>query len=228
MERSLRHVGLRLLGRAHVGLGHDLHQRHAGAVEIDVGVFGMLVVDRLAGVLLQVQALDADLERLAVGAHLDLALADDRALVLRDLVALRQVRIEVVLAVEHRGQVDARLEAEAGAHRLIDAGLVDHRQHAGHGRIHQRHVAVGSAAEGRRRAREQLGVGGDLGMHLQADHDLPVAGGALDQVAVALASRVLHHHPHAGRPWRLARAGCLEPHPAFLAKSGRRRMTASR
>ena len=53
-------VGLRLLGRAHVGPRHDLHQRHARAVEVDVGVVGVLVVDRLAGVLLQMQALDAD------------------------------------------------------------------------------------------------------------------------------------------------------------------------
>ena len=60
---QLGHVGLGLLGRAHVGLGHDLHQRHARAIEIDQGQFGVLVVDRLAGVLLQVQALDADLQR---------------------------------------------------------------------------------------------------------------------------------------------------------------------
>ena len=61
----------------------------------------MLVVDRLAGVLLQVQPLDADVQRLAVDVDLDLALADDRLLVLADLIALRQVGIEVVLAVEH-------------------------------------------------------------------------------------------------------------------------------
>ena len=63
MRAQLGHVGLGLLGRAHVGLGDDLHQRHARAIEIDEGQFRMLVVDRLAGVLLQVQALDADLQR---------------------------------------------------------------------------------------------------------------------------------------------------------------------
>jgi hypothetical protein len=70
---------------------------------------------------------------------IDLALADDRLLVLADLVALRQVGIEIVLAVEHRALVDLRLEAEPGAHRLLDAFLVDHRQHAGHRRVDQRH-----------------------------------------------------------------------------------------
>ena len=142
----------------------------------------MLVVDRLAGVLLQMQPLDADVHRLAVDVDLDLALADDRLLVLADLIALRQIRIEVVLAVEHAAQVDRGLEAEARAHRLRDAFLVDHRQHAGHRRVDQRDVGVGRAAELRRRAREQLGLGGDLGMHLHADDDLPVAGGAGDEV----------------------------------------------
>ena len=182
MRAQLRHVGLRLLGRAHVGLRDDLHQRDAGAVEIDVGIIRVLVVDRLAGVLLQMQALDADLHRLAVDVDLDLALADDRAACTGDLIALRQIGIEVVLAVEDALQVDLRLEAEAGAHRLRDAFRVDHRQHAGHRRVDQRDVAVGLGAECRRSAGEQLGVRGDLGMHLQADDDFPLAGRARDQV----------------------------------------------
>ena len=103
-------------------------------------------------------------------------------LVLRDLIALRQVGIEVVLAVEHGRQVDLGLEAQARADRLLDAELVDHRQHAGHGRIDQGDMAVGLAAELGGGAREQLGLGGDLGMHLQADDDFPVAGGTLDEV----------------------------------------------
>ena len=79
----------------------------------------MLVVQRLAGVLLQMQPLDADRDGLAaVEVDHDLALADDRRLVLADLIALRQIRIEIVLAVEHRAQIDLRVEAEPGAHRL--------------------------------------------------------------------------------------------------------------
>ena len=63
----------------------------------------VLVVQRLAGVLLEMQALDADLHGLAIG-HVDddLALADDRRFVLADLIALRQIGIEIVLAVEDR------------------------------------------------------------------------------------------------------------------------------
>ena len=66
----LADVGLGLVGRAQIGLGHDLHQGNAGAVEIDQRQGRMLVVEELAGVLLEVQALDADGDALAVG-HVD-------------------------------------------------------------------------------------------------------------------------------------------------------------
>ena len=105
------------------------------------------VVDRLAGVLLEVDALDADLAGDAGGeVDEDLALADDRVVELADLVALRQVGVEVVLAVEARDEVDLRLEPQAGAHRLLDAVVVDDRQHARHGRVDEaRRCVLGSA-----------------------------------------------------------------------------------
>ena len=171
----------RLLRRAQVRLRHDLHQRDARAVEIDVAQAGVLVVQQLAGVLLEVQPLDADVDASAVRQiDGDDAFADDRRLVLADLIALRQVGIEIVLPVEHRAVVDLRLEPEPGADRLLDAFLVDHRQHAGHRGVDQRDMLVRLAAEFGRGAGEQLGVGGDLGMDLHADHDLPVAGCAFD------------------------------------------------
>src|SRR5438046_1619295 len=88
--------------------------------------------------------------------RLGLRSADPRRLVLADLTALRQVRVEVILAVEDRAQVDPGLQAEHGADRLRDAGLVDDRQHARHRRVDQRDVAVGIAAELRRGPGKQL------------------------------------------------------------------------
>ena len=110
----------------------------------------MPIVQRFAGVLFQMKALDADRHGIAIG-HIehDLALPDDRRLVLTDLIALRQVGIEIVLAVERRPQIDLRLQPETGADRLLDAYLIDHRQHAGHRGIHKRHVRIGLATEGR-------------------------------------------------------------------------------
>ena len=113
----------------------------------------------------------------------DFALAHHRRLVLADLIALRQIGIEIVLPVEHRFQIDLRLQPEPGAHRLAHAFGIDHRQHARHRGVDQRHVRIRRAAEFGRGAGEQLGVGGDLRVHLHADHDLPVAGRAFDEVA---------------------------------------------
>ena len=109
------------------------------------------------------------------------ALADDRLLELRDLIALRQVGIEIVLPVENRFVVDLRLQPEPGADRLLDAFLVDDRQHARHRRIDQADIGVGRRAESGRGAGKQLCLRGHLRMHFEADDDLPVAGGAGDE-----------------------------------------------
>ena len=50
---QLRDVGLCLLGGSQIRLRDDLHQRDARAVQIDVGIIRVLVVQRLAGVLLE-------------------------------------------------------------------------------------------------------------------------------------------------------------------------------
>ena len=179
---QLLHVGGRLLRTAHVRPRDDLHQRGAGPVEIDEGEIGVLIVQALAGVLLQVQPLDPNREGRAVVALDDhLALADDRMGELADLVALRQVRIEVVLPVEAALQVDLRLQAQARADRLLHAAAVDHRQHPRHRRVHQADLLVRPRSEADGGAGEQLGVRGDLGVHLQAEDDFPRAGAALDQ-----------------------------------------------
>ena len=171
----------------------------------------MLVVQRLAGVLLQVQALDPDRHRVAaVGVDHHFAFAHDRRLELADLIALRQVGIEIVLAVEHRPQIDLGLQPEPGADRLPDALLVDHRQHAGHRRVDQRHVGVRLAAESGRRAGEQLRLRGDLGVNLQTDDHFPVAGRAFDQFRrVLLNAHGMPRCPPIARPAaRVKVAGC--------------------
>ena len=104
---DLLHVRDRFLRRAHVGLGDDLEQRRAGAIEVDARQAVEVLVQRLAGVLFEVRARDADrLARAVVEHDLERALLDDRLLVLADLVALRQIGIEVVLAREHRAVRD--------------------------------------------------------------------------------------------------------------------------
>src|SRR5262245_26492317 len=130
------------------------------------------------------QPLDADFDGLAVGHVQDhFALADQWGLVLADLIALRQIGIEIILPVEYRFQMNPRLEPEPGADRLADALLVDDRKHAWHRGVDERDLRVRRTAECGRSAGEQLGLRDDLRVHLHADDDLPIAGGALDELA---------------------------------------------
>ena len=191
---QLLQEGRRLFATAHVRLGDDLHQRDAGAVQVDKAAVRVLVVQAFAGILLQMQAFDADLDGFAVlEVDIDLALAHDGVLVLADLIALGQVGVEIVLAVEQRTQVDLGLEAQPGAHRLLDAFFVDHWQHAGETGIDERYLAVGLGAELGGGAREQLGLGCDLGMDFHADHDFPIAGFTLDGLGFSCRAHTFHH-----------------------------------
>jgi len=175
---QFHHIGGGFLGTAQVGARDDLHQGDAGAVQIDEGQRRVHVMDRLARVLFDMDPFDPHPAGDA-RAHLDqhLALADQRVIELRNLIPLRQIGIEIVLAVKGRAQIDLRLQPQTGAHRLFDAEFVDHRQHARHRRIDKGDVGIGFGAEGGRGAGEQLGPAGDLGVNLHADDDFPVAGG---------------------------------------------------
>ncbi len=161
---------------------HDLHQGRAGAVQVDIALGRRQVVDQLARVLFQMQALDADVEEGAVlGLHLDDTLADDREIELADLIAGRQVGVEIVLPVELAAPVDLGVEAQAGADGLFDAVFVQGRQHAGKAGVDQRHLFVRPRAEADGGARKQLGLRRHLGVDLQPHDDFPRAGTALDE-----------------------------------------------
>ncbi len=111
----------------------------------------MTIVQALAGILFEMNALDANHAGAAViQVHGHAALSDDWRLVLADLIALRQIRIEVILSVKNGYQIDLCVEAEAGTDGLSDALLINNREHAGHRRINKRHVRVGRAAKFRR------------------------------------------------------------------------------
>ena len=110
------------------------------------------------------------------------AFAHQRVVKLADLVALRQIGVEIVLPVKPAPRIDLRFYRHPGAHRLADTFAVGHRQHAGHRRIDQADLRIGFCPEGGGRAGKQLGVGSDLGVDFEADHDLPFAGGTVDAV----------------------------------------------
>ena len=171
-------IGDRLGGRAHVRLGDDLEQRHAGAVQVDVGGVARDrgVVDRLAGVLLEMDAHEphAQRARRAVLLERDVepAARDDRLLVLRDLIALGQIGIEVVLAREHGVAPDLAVRGEPGADRELDRAAVEHRQHARQREADRVDGVVRRQPVADRRGAEQLRGGAQLRVHFEPDHHL--------------------------------------------------------
>ena len=169
-----------LVGCAEVGLGDDLDQRRAAAVEVDVGArggVGKAVVEALAGVLFHVQARDADALRDRLAGHVecghdDHAVFGDGLVELRDLVALGRVGIEVVLAGEDAGLANLAADGLRREHRELDGLLVEQGQRAGQAEADGADVGVGFAAVLVLAAAEGLGFGEQLDVDLQADDGL--------------------------------------------------------
>src|SRR6516165_2430910 len=170
-----------LLGAPQIGLRDDLHQRDTGPVQIHESQGRMLVVQALAGILLEMQPGDADLAHGPVGhVQTDPAVSDNRLLILRDLITGRQVGIKVVLALEDAVQVDLGIEAEPGLDRLLNAKPVNDRQHPRKRGVDRRNLGVGLRPEIGRRPGKQLSLRDHLSMDLDPDHRLPLPRAALD------------------------------------------------
>ena len=73
-------------------------------------------MDELSGVFFEVQVVEADALRLAVGYDVEVAALRYRVLVLRYLVGLRQVGVEIMFAVEARAVLYLAVEAEPHFH----------------------------------------------------------------------------------------------------------------
>ena len=159
-----------LLGGAQVGLGDDLRERRAAAVEVDDARVGAVDapagadVDELGGVLLEMHAVDADLPERPAAAQ--------RLVVLGDLVALGQVGIEVVLAVEDRARRELGAEREPDHQPEVHGARVGDRQAAGQPQADRAGARVGRLAEGQLAAAEHLRRGRELDVDLQADDRL--------------------------------------------------------
>ncbi len=172
---DLLHVRHRLLGRAHVGLGDDLEQRCAGAIQIDAAGMGKALMQRLAGILLEMRAGDADdLDGAVVEHDRKLSLLDHRQLVLTDLITFRQIGIEIILAGEYRTARHLGADAQPKFDRHAHGFRIQHRQHAGIRQINQAGLGVRRCAIGRRAPRENLRLRGELRVYLESDDYFPV------------------------------------------------------
>ena len=99
----------------------------------------------------------------------------ERLVVLGDLVALRVVRIEVVLPREHRLLGDLRAERKAELDRPIDGGAVRDRQRARVRQADRAGVRVLRRPEARLAPAEHLRARLQMDMDLEADDCLPAA-----------------------------------------------------
>jgi hypothetical protein len=86
----------------------------------------------------------------------DDATGGERQLVLRNLIALGQVGIEVVLAREDRSLLDGAAERQRRTDRVVDRGVVQYRQRARQAETDRTDVGVGRRAERRAGAAEDL------------------------------------------------------------------------
>ena len=127
---------------------------------------------QFAGILFQMDPANGHTLLLArVEGDVQPAIAPQGQLVLADLIAFRQVGIEVALAREDVMWLDRAVQGQGNAHRESQGALVDDGQHPRHaqadradGAVRRRGHAIDHAA-----ATEHLGGGHQLGMNLQAD-----------------------------------------------------------
>ncbi len=160
----------RVAGRPQVGFGHDLNQWRTAAIEIEVGLpFGIrkALVQRFPGVFLHVHARDAHALGRAGRRELESARCRQRQLVLRDLITLRQIRIEVVLASEDRLFVDDAVERQGGLGGKIDRPAVQHRQSPRKPETNRANAGIRRMAESRAAAAENLGVCQEPGVYFE-------------------------------------------------------------
>ncbi|CAI8157197.1 MAG: Uncharacterised protein [Synechococcus sp. CC9902] len=135
-------------------------------------------MDQFPGIFLHVEAFNAD--RLQVGVlsffsnfNLDPALFSNGLVVLGNLVVLRQVWIEILLAVELAVFSDVEIEGHRRFHRILEHLLIEHREGPRQTTHHRIDVGVGVVTERRGSSRENFAVGSQLHMGFQTDHGFP-------------------------------------------------------
>ena len=147
--------------------------------------------------------------RCSAAGQLDRAVGRERLLVLRDLIALGQIRIEIVLPREDRMGVNPAAEGERGPNRQLHGPAVQDRQCARQPEADGTQLRVGLGAEAGAAAAENLGGRQELRVDLQADDRLKRGHGWGDCATETAAD-------HAERHGRCGRSG-----PRITRNSGR-------
>jgi len=122
-----------------------------------------------AGVFLQVSAPHADALCPLAGADIQVSVFRQRLFILRNLVALGQIGIEVILAREDAGLSHLAVQRQGGLDGQRHRVLVDHRERARHPQAHLAHrrVRQGLGVIHNSAGTEHLGARRQLHMHFQ-------------------------------------------------------------
>ena len=115
----------------------------------------MLIMHGFTGILFQMQTLNANFMAAAI-CQIDhqAAFAHNWLLELADLITLWQIGIKVIFAIKHTCQINLCLQAQPCLNGLAHTHLINHRQHARHRGIHQRHILVWICPKAGRGARK--------------------------------------------------------------------------
>ena len=126
-------------------------------------------MDELAGIFFHVNAGDADALGLAVDFDFKMAVCGDGQLVLGNLIAFWQIRVEIVLAGEPARFFYGAMGGQRHFNGVVHHFSVQHRQYAGHAQAHGTGVGVGRRAKSGRTAAENFGLGFELGVDFESD-----------------------------------------------------------
>src|SRR6516165_2406514 len=121
------------------------------------------IVERLAGVLFEVQPCDSDALGFSVVLDLHRAAGGKGEFVLRNLVALGQIGVEVVFPGKTRMLVNGTIQRQGGAHAHLDRAFVQNWQRSGQAETDRANIGVWRVAEARRAAAEDFTLGQQFG-----------------------------------------------------------------
>src|SRR5690554_1531046 len=105
---------------------------------------------------------------------LDGARADDRVVHLAGLVALGQVGIEIVFAIEYRDLGNLGMDTQAELHGHRYCGFVEYRQYTGQAQVDGAGLGVGLGTKGGRGTGEDFRAGRELNVDLKPNYGFPL------------------------------------------------------
>ena len=89
---------------------------------------------------------------------------------LTDLVALGQIRVEIIFACEHAALCDVRAQRQSEFDGALDRTFVHHWQRARQGQVHRASLRVGLRTKGRGGATEDFALRRELRVGFEPDH----------------------------------------------------------